>query len=292
MSRSDPVNTLDGDLTQSYTEFNIPALGHALSFTLTYDAQEAQQQVIQGATTPPMFGWGWSGGGASSSLHFYTSKWNGVSYSYVSAIEGNGSTVTFVQGSWSGSTPVCPGLVGPGGQAYVPRTVSGSTDVYCAEPDVIAQLGYMSSGDYELEVSGGKEIYTYKPSGTLQYEGNIVYPYFTEFTSASGGTGACPKAANHCTIITNLPGTSPPARSIVFELDSAGQVFQVLDPSGNPYNLSYDASGNLIGIEGPSPTGSGTVTRSFTYDTSSSYPSLVHDMLSATGPRGNTTSFA
>ena len=78
----------------------------------------------------------------------------------------------------------------------------------------------------------------------------------------------------------------------MYELDSAGQVFQVLDPSGNPYNFTYDASGNLIGIEGPSPTGSGTVTRSFSYDTSSSYPSLVHDMLSATGPRGNTTSFA
>ena len=302
VSSGDPVNTLDGDLIQTYNEFSIPAVGNALSFSLTYDAQAAQQQVIGGVTSAGMFGWGWSGG-YSASLHTFTSATSntGPSYSYVSITEGNGSQVTFIEGSWSGSTRLCPSILSPSEQPYVPRTVAGSANVYCAAPDVIAQLGYSSSTqNWTYELSGGKQIYTFQSNGTLEYEGNAINPEYTSFTN-SGVGGICPSTApgpsttapsvsiTQCTIITNLPGQAG-ARSIVLAFDSAGQVAEVLDPMGNPYVLSYDTSGNLTEIQSPSPGGSGAVTRSFAYEGGTS--SLAHDMVSTTGPRGNTTTFS
>ena len=53
----DPVNTEDGDFTQSGSDVSVPGFGPALGFTRTYDAALAQQQVKAGAPGPMGYGW-------------------------------------------------------------------------------------------------------------------------------------------------------------------------------------------------------------------------------------------
>jgi RHS repeat-associated protein len=60
----DPVNTENGDFTQSDTDFTIPTFGPSLDFTRSYDALAAQQQEQTGS--PGAMGYGWSDNWASS----------------------------------------------------------------------------------------------------------------------------------------------------------------------------------------------------------------------------------
>ncbi|HEY3906371.1 MAG TPA: RHS repeat-associated core domain-containing protein [Streptosporangiaceae bacterium] len=60
----DPVNTENGDFAQSATDVSIPTYGPSLTFTRSYDAQVAQQQVKSG--TPGPMGYGWTDNWASS----------------------------------------------------------------------------------------------------------------------------------------------------------------------------------------------------------------------------------
>jgi RHS repeat-associated protein len=60
----DPVNTENGDFTQSNADLSIPAFGPSLSFTRSYDALQAQQQTEAG--TPGPMGYGWTDNWASS----------------------------------------------------------------------------------------------------------------------------------------------------------------------------------------------------------------------------------
>ena len=64
VSAGDPVDTEDGDFTQSDTDLSIPGFGPALDFTRTYDAQAAQQQTQ--TASPGAMGYGWSDNWASS----------------------------------------------------------------------------------------------------------------------------------------------------------------------------------------------------------------------------------
>jgi len=60
----DPVDTEDGDFTQSATDLSVPTFGPGLDFTRTYDADVAEQQTESG--TPGPLGYGWSDDWASS----------------------------------------------------------------------------------------------------------------------------------------------------------------------------------------------------------------------------------
>jgi RHS repeat-associated protein len=60
----DPVNTENGDFTQSDTDFSLPTFGPSLSFSRTYDADVAEQQTQAG--TPGPLGYGWTDNWASS----------------------------------------------------------------------------------------------------------------------------------------------------------------------------------------------------------------------------------
>ena len=53
----DPVNTENGDFTQSSTDVSIPGFGPGLDFTRSYDAQMAQQQTETGSPGPMGYGW-------------------------------------------------------------------------------------------------------------------------------------------------------------------------------------------------------------------------------------------
>ena len=53
----DPVNTENGDFAQSSTDLSLPGFGPQLSFTRTYDAQQAQLQTQTGVPGPLGYGW-------------------------------------------------------------------------------------------------------------------------------------------------------------------------------------------------------------------------------------------
>ncbi len=61
---ADPVNTENGDFTQSDTDLSIPTFGPSLSFARTYDADVAEQQAQAG--TPGPLGYGWTDNWATS----------------------------------------------------------------------------------------------------------------------------------------------------------------------------------------------------------------------------------
>jgi RHS repeat-associated protein len=60
----DPVNTENGDFTQSDTDFSLPGSGPGLSFSRTYDSHVAQQDTQD--DTPGPLGYGWTDNWASS----------------------------------------------------------------------------------------------------------------------------------------------------------------------------------------------------------------------------------
>jgi RHS repeat-associated protein len=60
----DPVNTENGDFTQSDTDVSVATFGPSLGLTRTYDAQLAQRQTQAG--TPGPMGYGWTDNWASS----------------------------------------------------------------------------------------------------------------------------------------------------------------------------------------------------------------------------------
>ena len=63
-SAGDPVNTENGDFTQSYTDVSLPGFGPSLGFTRTYDATLAEKQTQAG--TPGPMGYGWTDNWATS----------------------------------------------------------------------------------------------------------------------------------------------------------------------------------------------------------------------------------
>jgi RHS repeat-associated protein len=60
----DPVNTENGDFTQSDADLSLPGFGPALNFSRTYDANLAQQQTQ--TQTPGPMGYGWTDNWATS----------------------------------------------------------------------------------------------------------------------------------------------------------------------------------------------------------------------------------
>ena len=60
---ADPVDTENGDFTQSATDVSVPTFGPSLEFARSYDAQVAEQQTRSG--TPGAMGYGWTDNWAS-----------------------------------------------------------------------------------------------------------------------------------------------------------------------------------------------------------------------------------
>ena len=67
---ADPVNTENGDFTQSGTDLSIPTFGPSLDFTRTYDAMLARQETVAGSPVQPgapgSMGYGWTDNADSS----------------------------------------------------------------------------------------------------------------------------------------------------------------------------------------------------------------------------------
>jgi RHS repeat-associated protein len=253
----DPVDTADGDFSESLPLVSIPGYGPHLQFTATYDAQLAQAEAASGGPGPGALGWGWSDG-AEMSLSTHTST--GI----VTIDQENGSEVTYQPASsWpdggctSGSTTEC----------YVPTS---SIVTATLKEDLF-------NDSYAFTRSDGT-TYGFDSSGQLTSVTDRNGAALTLSRGVAPGSGACPSSSGvaSCTLETDASG-----RTLAIEEDSAGQIVGLVDPMGRTWSFSYDTSGNLTSITDPMSR-----VTSFTYDTTESGASatLAHDLLSVTKP--------
>jgi RHS repeat-associated protein len=279
LNSSSNVDDMTGDFSTSNTLFDAPAVGGDLSLTLSYDSQLADSQVLVGASSLPLSD-GWSSNFNSSVT------WGADAYGNptVTVNQGSGAEVTFTQSPDSGDSTSCQSSGDPNQSEYegdypftAKYTVAGSAYNYCALDSVQGQLSEIGGTGYVYQQRGGQSIQDYSWAGTLESSTTntatsgtpalgLVYYSATAGTTTVGGVtldNPCPSGATSgCTIIYTHDG-----RDIVEVINGAGEIGQVIDPSGSSYALSY-SGGNLTSISEPSPTGSGTVTWTYVYDTS------------------------
>jgi len=280
--RGDPVDTLTGDLSETWNGFSIPAVGNPINLKLTYDAQSAEGQLAGGATYGGEFGFGWHAGGAMSLT--YTSGSSATVY------QSNGSQVTFDQAASSTSCTT-------GTNAQYPRTVGGSAYDFCGYPRLDAELGYISAfGSWDFWRQGGLQAtYSFNTYGQLAYSGNIHNTNYTSYAyDVAPGSGACPPSStyawlNNCTVITDAAG-----RHVVYGINAYGLVEEVWDPMGREYTFGYISAGtgpsgqSALSLASASDPRGGTTSFSYAGGTSTPY---ADDLVALRDPMGDTTSF-
>ncbi|MGH3168501.1 MAG: fibronectin type III domain-containing protein, partial [Trebonia sp.] len=141
-SAGDPVDTEDGDFTQSDTDLSIPTFGPGLSFTRTYDSIQAQIQT--GAATPGPLGYGWTDNWATSLSGFRPTPGDIYAAAGLRTDNGNG-------GAPEGSIVSQPG----------DEFVDGSGDIYFADTQdnrIQEIAGYTGSQWGQSMIAG--DIYT------------------------------------------------------------------------------------------------------------------------------------
>ena len=179
-SAGDPVNTENGDFTQSNTDLSIPTFGPPLSFTRTYDANVAQQQTQ--AAKPGPLGYGW------------TDNW-ATSLSTVSPVPGD---IYAAGGLRTGN-----GNGGPPAQSVTQRPgdtfIDGSGNIYIADTqdNRIQEIAATTSTQWGIQMTAG-DVYTVagSPAG-----------YQPNFTGLDNGTPASQTRLNHPTgVMANSSG--------------------------------------------------------------------------------------
>jgi RHS repeat-associated protein len=153
--RADPVNTENGDFTQSDTDFSVPGFGPSLDFTRTYDAGVAQQEAQTG--TPGPLGYGWTDDWASS-------------LTAASPVAGDIYTVDGLRAN--------TGQGGPAAQAAAgsPAAVSvNGSDTYFADPagNRIEEIAGANETEWGITMTAG-DLYTVagSPAGASGASGN------------------------------------------------------------------------------------------------------------------------
>jgi RHS repeat-associated protein len=262
----DPVNTADGDYTESIPIVSIPGLGPNLSFTVTYDSQLAQTQteaaLVAGRTSPPgPLGWGWS---ANSSMSLSGTSPSGGD---ITVNEEGGAQVTFV--------PEYTGVTVTGGSC----TTTSSTQCFVAsESDVTAVLEETlgTSDTYQFSRNNGLDVYNFNSSGQLTSISD-ANGYAETFSYGTTSGTNCSASGTACDTETDAAHRT---LDIVYST-STNLVSKVIDPAGRTWSFAYDGNGNLISITNPR---SGV--ESFGYDTASANPTMVHNMTTLTEPNG------
>jgi RHS repeat-associated protein len=265
----DPVNTADGDYSESIPIVSIPGLGPDLSFTATYDSKLAQSEVTSGTTSPGPLGWGWS---ANDSMTLVGAGGTGE----VTLDEEGGAEIPFL--------PQPSGELATGGTC----TTSGSVQCFSAtEGDVTAVLqeNIGTPDTYQFSRDNSEVIDTFNASGQLSaitnsngYAVEFAYGVTTGTNCSTSGT-SCETEKEYNT----GTGTWGRELDIVFTTPT-GLISKVVDPAGRTWSFSYDSNDNLIGITNPR-----ILLESFGYDSGSANPTMVHDLTSLTTPNGQTT---
>jgi YD repeat-containing protein len=256
---ADPVNSENGDFSESVTDASVATFGPGLSFTRTYDALLAQAQAAAG--TPGPLGYGW------------TENWNmslSVSSGVVTITQANGAQVSF-------KAPVS-------GSCASPYLGSGASGTYCQLPGVTARLTYDSGSSTYTFITHPYASYTFNASGQLTGETTAGGAALTaSYGTPSPGSGGCPGSASSCDKVTSASG-----RALVIAKNSSGRIIAVVDPLGRTWTYAYCSppsstcsTNDLVSVTDPLSN-----VTSFTYDQGNSSTSLKHDLLTMTAPNG------
>jgi Domain of unknown function (DUF6531) len=179
-SAGDPVNTENGDFTQSNTDLSIPTFGPALGFSRTYDAGVAQEQTKTG--TPGPLGYGW------------TDNW-ATSLSTVSPTPGDIYAV--------GGLRTANGNGGPSAQSVLHKPgdtfVDGSGDVYIADDlnNRVQEIAGFTGTQWGISMTAG-DVYTVAGSSL---------GYFPNGTGTANGTPAAQGTSTPSPASRNRPAT-------------------------------------------------------------------------------------
>ena len=256
---SDPVNSENGDFSETYTDAKVATYGPALTFSRTYDSSLAQSQAAAG--TPGPLGYGWS------------DNWNmslSVNSGTVTINQGNGAQVDF-------KTPT-------NGSCSSPYVGSGASGTFCALPDVTASLTFSASTGVYTFITHPYKSYTFNNSGQLTGEsGPGGATLSLAYNTPTPGSANCPSSAASCMSVTSASG-----RALVIGSDSSARVTSVTDPLGRSWSYGYCSppsstcsSGDLVSVTDPR----GKVT-SYAYDQDNGNTNLTHDLLTVTKPNG------
>ena len=256
---ADPVNTENGDYSETFTDAKVSTYGPPLSFERTYDSSLAQAQAASG--TPGPLGYGW------------TDNWN-------MSLSANSGTITISQANGAVVTFQAP----TGGACNAPYVGSGASGTYCALPNVTASLTYNSSNSTYTFITHPYASYTFNSSGQLTGEsGPGGATLSLAYNTPAPGSGNCPSSAASCTTVTAASG-----RTLVIGRNSSARVTSVTDPLGRSWSYQYCSppsstcsSGDLVSVTDPR-----LKTTSYTYDQGNSNSNLVHDLLTVTRPNG------
>lgn len=234
-----------GRVTFTVTDLKVPLAGMPIAISRTYDS------LNRGKSGD--FGFGWS---LSASVDLQVDAANNVSFT----IDGKRRTFFF---KTQPSSFLFPWFLLP---VYVPQaglhgtlTSDGCNGLLQTQTGVVCfPIGDYAPTTYTYTDPGGR-VYVISSTGQIQsiqdLNGNVLTFGFNGITSSAGGA------------------------SIPFVRDAQGRITQITDLSGNNYNYSYDASGNLSAVIFP-----GIATQAaYTY-------SSDHLLLTKADPGGNSTS--
>jgi RHS repeat-associated protein len=226
----DPVNTLTGNYSTSFSDLSIPGRGLPLGLSRSYNSLAA------GANGP--FGYGWT-----------------FSYGMSLDASANAATVTQEDGSQVSFT------LSNGTYTAVPRVIASLV----ANPDgsytftrlhkqvfTFNVAGQLVS---EADLNGYLTTLAYNPSGQL-----------ATVTDPAGRTLSFTWTGNNITAVTD--SASPP-RQVSYDYDGSGDLTDVIDVGGGDTHLTYDSSHRLLTVLDPDQHGSSNPSPlTTTYDSS------------------------
>jgi len=233
----DPVNTENGDFTQSDTDLSIPTFGPSLAFTRTYDADVAQQQTQTGSSGA--MGYGWTDNWASSLTPGRPVQ--GDIYTLAGLRSDNGD----------GGPPASSALDFPQGVTY------NGGNMYFADSGEgrIQEVAGSTGTQWGIAMTAG-DTYTIAATGMTQYE-YVGYPGGIAFDSA-GDLFFADTGNNR---VEEIPATSKTQWGITMTADHeytvAGNAEGTAGSSGDggvataaylsgPKAIAFDSAGDLF----------------------------------------------
>jgi RHS repeat-associated protein len=226
----DPVNTLNGNLSEVADDLVVPGRGRFLSLGRTYNAQAAVS-----ASAPGLFGYGWSDSyGASLSINSKTGA--------VTINQAGGSSVTFQPGkagAYTAPTYVTAQLAAGSGGTFVFKLKNQLTDIFNSSGRLIEQT----------DRDGYVTMLTYSASGDLT---RVTDPAGRALVFTTGSNGLVSEVQD------------PQGRKVTYTYNAEGDLISVVDVNGGVTGYTYDGSHRLLTTRNPN---GGTTTN--IYDSSS-----------------------
>jgi RHS repeat-associated protein len=217
----DPVNTENGDFSESDGDVSIPTMGPALSFTRTYDAMLAQEQTQAG--TPGSMGYGWTDNWASSLATGRPTPGDIYTIDGLATNTGNGGPPTKAAMSYPGSVYVS------GADTYIVDT----------QANRVEEIPGTSKTQWAIAMTAG-DIYTVAGSNL-------------------GATGASPNGTPAASSLLNQPyGVAVDSSGNLYIADwGNNRVVEIAAASGTQWGISMTA-GELYTVAGSAAGTSGT----------------------------------